>query len=202
MHISVSDKDLLTVLKNDYISNDIKEDRLYFADFFEILGVLPEPTVRIEIKLYVLNYIITNHPYGFDEVLRTIMDITDDRQRAVLLKEYIVNSVNKLTISTFCKVVGYLNIDIQCAAELKEIHDTYGIPFFNEHKHECFCVEAYCYTFYNCLTDFEKETFTNILVKVLKCRHIEKAIHKIKFSDEQMSKLNSKLILYQLAQSS
>lgn len=81
MHISVSDKDLLTVLKNDYISNDIKEDRLYFADFFEILGVLPEPTVRIEIKLYVLNYIITNHPYGFDEVLRTIMDITDDRQR-------------------------------------------------------------------------------------------------------------------------
>lgn len=201
MHISILNNCMVTMLENKYISNITKEEKLDWSSIYEILGILSEQSVKIKTKFYVLDYLIKNYPYGFDEILRTIMDIEDEQQKNSLLEKYILNSVNDQSIATFCKVVGYLNIDMPKSI-MKIVHDKYGMIFFNNKKRKPFCVESYCYTFRNCLTNFEKETFVNILINILKDGYIEKAIHKIKFNDEQMSRLNSQLVLYQLAQNS
>ena len=82
---------------------------------------------------------------------------------------------------------------------IKTIHDKYGNHHLDANIHNFEEVMRYCFTFCNYLTNIEKEKFFKKLQAKTRHKYIEEALEKINFSEDQKQRLQSLLLLDELA---
>lgn len=200
MRFDIGHDDLFMILNDGFMPDNLKRERLEEADIYEILDIIGNEDVSPQLKRGLLDYIIDTYHGSYNDVLRTLIALDDEEQSTMLLTEYISHAVTSINdLKYFVRAADAVHAKLPYVIA-KEIHDKYGKKYFKENESRWFYVESYCNVFYMCLTDFEKSVLYKFLLNIGNGKYIRNMIDKIKFSDEQEKKLQSKLILYQLAQ--
>ena len=205
--------DIMTTLlaRNDFISsallynvegfkkyNDIIEMKcMSTTNGSPLIDIIQDKQIDIAIKYIALNKIIEKHEGYIENSIDAICTLDED-QREAMMNHYMHKLVNKKTINHFCAMVSEYNIKLNNNVA-KKIHNDCGIGFFNENVRRFETIRRYCFTFGNCLSEEEKTTIFKRLQTKTRRSYINEAIERINFTEDQKNKLQSYVLLYELA---